>query len=270
MNRDAPVRPKKHLGQHFLKDASVAEAIAEAIAAVARPLGGEVIQVEVGPGTGALTRPLAEKGLGPVYALEVDAESLAYLNDQQVLPAGQILSQDLLAWNPTSLPAIEDKSFLLVGNFPYNISSQIVFWAFDHRAQVHALVGMFQKEVAERIVAPPGSKVYGILSVLMQIHYVPAYLFTVAPGAFLPPPKVQSGVLSLVRRPTPLGPPVEDGDLKRVVKAAFNQRRKTLRNALRSAGFDVSDCDPRLMELRAEQVDPETFAGLAYQLQKKA
>ena len=200
--------------------------------------------------------------------MEVDAESLAYLNDQQVLPAGQILSQDLLAWNPTSLPAIEDKSFLLVGNFPYNISSQIVFWAFDHRAQVHALVGMFQKEVAERIVAPPGSKVYGILSVLMQIHYVPAYLFTVAPGAFLPPPKVQSGVLSLVRRPTPLGPPVGDGELKRVVKAAFNQRRKTLRNALRAGGYSIDAVAEEVLGRRAEQLSPAEFAELARLLQR--
>lgn len=267
MGQDSPVRPKKHLGQHFLRDGAVADRIADAIADVARPLGSDVIQVEVGPGTGALTRPLAERALGPLFALEVDGESLAYLTHQQVLPADRLLAQDLLAWNPAQHPDFGDKSFLLVGNFPYNISSQIVFWAFDQRARVHALVGMFQKEVAERIVSPPGSKVYGILSVLMQIHYAPAYLFTVAPGAFQPPPKVQSGVISLVRREVPLGPAVSDATLKRVVKAAFNQRRKTLRNALKSAGYDTQSCAPELLDLRAEQLPPEAFAALACQLQ---
>ena len=258
MFQESDVRAKKHLGQHFLKDASFAVRIAEALSPSA--CSGRVL--EIGPGTGALTRPLLERLDEPPYGLELDQESVAFLVESKTLPADHVLEQDLLKWSPSDHPAFRDEPFALVGNFPYNISSQILFWTLDHRGQIPELVGMFQKEVAERVVAPHGSKTYGILSVLIQLHYDGTYLFTVPPGAFNPPPKVQSGVIRLARKASP-PEQLDYGHLKAVVKAAFNQRRKTLRNALRSGGFDVSAVPEATLGLRAEQLSPDELATLA-------
>lgn len=258
MFQESNVRAKKHLGQHFLKEASVAERIADALSPEARK--GRVL--EIGPGTGALTRPLLARLNEAPFGLELDRESVEFLVESGTLPAEHVLEQDLLKWSPAEHPAFKEQPFTLVGNFPYNISSQILFWALDHRGQIPEVVGMFQKEVAERVVAPHGSKTYGILSVLIQLHYDGAYLFTVPPGAFNPPPKVQSGVIRLVRKErAPEG--IDYMHLKRVVKAAFNQRRKTLRNALRSGGFNIERVPEATLALRAEQLSPEDFAILA-------
>ena len=258
MFQESDVRAKKHLGQHFLKDASYAQRIAEALS----PEACSGLVLEIGPGTGALTRPLLERLDHPPYGLELDRESVAFLVESKTLPADHVLEQDLLKWSPANHPRFRDAQFGLVGNFPYNISSQILFWTLDHRGQIPELVGMFQKEVADRVVAPHGSKTYGILSVLVQLHYEGAYLFTVPPGAFNPPPKVQSGVIRLARKPA-FPEHLEYAHLKSVVKAAFNQRRKTLRNALRSAGYDIAQVPESTLGLRAEQLSPEAFAELA-------
>lgn len=264
MFQESDVRAKKHLGQHFLKDLSFAQRIADSLSAGA--CSGLVL--EVGPGTGALTRPLIERMDQAPYGLELDRESVAFLVGSNTLPADHVLEQDLLKWSPEDHPAFRGTSFALVGNFPYNISSQILFWTLDHRGAIPELVGMFQKEVAERVVAPHGSKTYGILSVLVQLHYEATYLFTVPPGAFAPPPKVQSGVIRLARRER-FPENLEFDHLKQVVKAAFNQRRKTLRNALRSGGYDVSGVPEATLGLRAEQVSPEGFAELARTLGRR-
>lgn len=256
--QNKPVRAKKHLGQHFLEDASYAERIADAISASAR----KGIVLEIGPGTGALTRPLKQRTSHLPYGLELDSESVQFLLETETLPKDHIIEHDLLKWSPMNHPDFGENPFSLVGNFPYNISSQILFWTLDHREQIPELVGMFQKEVAERVVAPHGSKTYGILSVLLQLYYQGEYLFTVPPGAFSPPPKVQSGVIRLTRlEEYNIG--VDYTHLKRVVKAAFNQRRKTLRNALRSGGLDISSLDEGVLQLRAEQISPQAFAQLA-------
>jgi len=258
MLQNKPVRAKKHLGQHFLEDSHYAERIADALGESART----GIVLEIGPGTGALTRPLKDRTSKTPYGLELDAESVQFLLDTETLPRDHIIEHDLLKWSPNHHPDFQENPFTLVGNFPYNISSQILFWMLDHREQIPELVGMFQKEVAERVVAPHGSKTYGILSVLIQLYYNGVYLFTVPPGAFSPPPKVQSGVIRLCRvEEYNIG--VDYTHLKRVVKAAFNQRRKTLRNALRSGGFDISNVDEALLLKRAEQLSPQAFAQLA-------
>ncbi len=257
MFQESRVKAKKHLGQHFLKDAEAAERIAAALS----DTGCQGRVLEIGPGTGALTRPLLKRTAEPPYGLELDRESVTYLVGSGTLPADHVLEQDLLKWSPQSHPAFADTPFALVGNFPYNISSQILFWALDHRGQIPEVVGMFQKEVAERVVAPHGSKTYGILSVLIQLHYDAAYLFTVPPGAFNPPPKVQSGVIRLAQKAHP-PEGIAYAHLKRVVKAAFNQRRKTLRNALRAGGLDISTVPDETLALRAEQLSPEDFAQL--------
>ena len=180
-------------------------------------------------------------------------------NENWIAPE-QILNADILKVPLDQLTSNPD--VVIVGNFPYNISSQILFRALDWRENCVELVGMFQKEVAERVCAAHGSKVYGILSVLLQTYYDAEYLFTVPPHVFIPPPKVQSGVIRLVKKPVqPQG--VSYRHLKRVTKAAFNQRRKTLRNALRSGGLDISNVDEAFLTQRAEQLSPAEFASLA-------
>lgn len=246
------VRPKKSLGQHFLTDRSVAERIVESF----QPALGSVV-VEIGPGTGALTRFLVNRFQCPVL-LEVDAESVNYLLTQYKSDEILVRHTDFLASGFNGVP---DGPLAVIGNFPYNISSQIFFKILEHRDRVGLVVGMIQKEVAQRIAAPPGSRTYGILSVLLQAYYDIKIMFHVPPGVFHPPPKVMSSVIRLERNRV-LRLPCDEALFVRVVKTAFGQRRKTLRNALKglnlSAGFYASE----QMGMRAEQLSVADFVEL--------
>lgn len=224
-----PVQAKKNLGQHFLRNTAVAERIARTIADVDYPRN----VLEIGPGMGVLTQFLWQLPNRRIQMVELDRESVAYL--QATFPDkttdGQLLSADFLRLDLT--PLFQGESFCLIGNYPYNISSQILFKAVETRDRIPVISGMFQKEVAERVAAGPGSKVYGILSVWIQAFYDAEYLFTVEPCEFNPPPQVRSGVIRLVRK-ADYHLPCDEKLFLKVVKAAFGQRRKTLRNALRS------------------------------------
>mgnify|MGYP000887189177 CR=1 FL=1 len=250
------VKAKKHLGQHFLNDESVALRIVESIQSVQQ--GSNLL--EIGPGTGALTRHLVHRFGQAVLALEVDKESVAFLKEAPWIESNQVVQADFLAMKESELAP--SGNIIVAGNFPYNISSQILFKFLDWRERGTELVGMFQKEVAERICAPHGSKTYGILSVLVQTFYHAEYLFTVPPHVFTPPPKVQSGVLRLTQK-TESTDHINYAHLKRITKAAFNQRRKTLRNALKSGGLIIDGVHPDFLGLRAEQLSPGQFLQLA-------
>lgn len=243
------VRPKKHLGQHFLKDQNIASNIANALTGH----GGYQTVLEVGPGTGVLTQYLLQKEF-KVHAVEMDTESVAYLKEHFIQLVDNLIEGDFLALD---LRTITEEPLCIIGNFPYNISSQIFFKVLDNRNQVPECIGMIQKEVADRIAAPPGSKVYGILSVLLQAYYDIDYLFKVPPGVFHPPPKVDSAVIRLRRNATEKLD-CDENKFKMVVKAAFNQRRKTLRNALKTFTFATAP-DEHLLTLRAERLSVEDF-----------
>ena len=252
-----PVRPKKALGQHFLTDQSVAQAIVAALRS-----HGPVL--EVGPGTGVLTRHLLDNPDLQLKVVEIDGESVRYLLEHYPRLAPALYEADFLKLDLTKLfPA----DFALIGNFPYNISSQIFFKVLDCRAQIPEVVCMFQKEVAERLAAGPGSKTYGILSVLLQAWYDIEYLFTVGEGAFLPPPKVKSAVIRLTRNVrTSLD--CDEDLFRKVVKTTFNQRRKTIRNSLKpilSTLPKLPDCIPYL-DARPEQLSVEAFVELTKSL----
>lgn len=255
------VRAKKNLGQHFLRDLGIAQKIAATIspeeltqvsASAAADWGGLPV-VEIGPGMGVLTRFLVEAGRD-VTAIELDTESVEYLHRE--MPQLRVIEGDFLKMN---LDEVADGEIALIGNYPYNISSQIFFKVLDYREKIPVVSGMLQKEVAERICASPGSKVYGILSVLLQAWYDCKYLFNVPPGVFAPPPKVMSGVLRLTRNSrTTLG--VDERLFKSVVKTAFGQRRKTLRNSLQGmlpAGHPY--LKEEIMSLRPERLGVEEF-----------
>ncbi len=248
MNR---VRPKKNLGQHFLKDKKIAARIADSITGE----GYESV-LEIGPGMGILTKFLLDRNFRDFRVIEIDHESVNYLKEN--LPElKNIITGDFLNIDINSL---FDAKFCIAGNFPYNISSQILFKVLDNRDKVVEVTGMFQKEVAERICAGPGSKTYGILSVLLQAYYETDYLFSVSENVFSPPPKVKSGVIRLKRNGTKtLG--CDEQLFTRVVKASFNQRRKTLRNSVRSA-FRLKSEDNSLFHLRPEQLSVDQFIGL--------
>ncbi len=246
------VKPKKHLGQHFLKDAFVARRIAQSLEG-----GGYEQVVEIGPGTGVLTRFLLQRP-EKLWLVEIDAESVAYLKRQFELEKEQLIAGDFLQ---LPLDRIFPGPFALIGNYPYNISSQIIFKALEYRDQIPEIGGMFQKEVAERLVAGPGSKTYGIISVFCALYYEREYLFTVEPEVFNPPPKVRSGVIRMKRRDL-VNEPFDEKQLKHIVKTAFNQRRKTLRNALKSITLDRTEKVEQLLGLRAEQLAPEDFVLL--------
>lgn len=250
------VKAKKHLGQHFLNDEHVALRLVESIQSARE----DSILLEIGPGTGALTKPLVSRFGGAVLALEVDQESVAFLKKAPWIEPHQVMAADFLALKESELAPSGD--IIVVGNFPYNISSQILFKFLDWRVRSTELVGMFQKEVAERICSAHGSKTYGILSVLVQTFYHAEYLFTVPPHVFTPPPKVQSGVLRLTQK-TESTDHINYAHLKRITKVAFNQRRKTLRNALKSGGLNIESVDTHFLGLRAEQLSPEQFLQLA-------
>lgn len=225
MTTNTKVRPKKALGQHFLTDEATAERIASTIDAYR---GMPVL--EVGPGMGMLTKYLISHG-HDVSVVEIDPESVEYLNANYPQLAGRILADDFLRMDLGRV--MGDRKFCLIGNYPYNISSQIFFKMLDYRDMIPCCAGMLQKEVAERIAAVPGSKVYGILSVLVQAWYTVEYLFTVPPSVFNPPPKVQSGVIILRRREGVDSLGCDERLMRTIVKTTFGQRRKTIRNSIR-------------------------------------
>ena len=248
------VRAKKSLGQHFLTDLSIAERIAHTLDDFRH-----LPVLEVGPGMGVLTQFLLEMGLD-LTVVELDSESVDYLEVAYPQLHGRIIGEDFLKMDLHELYG--DKPFCVIGNYPYNISTQIFFKVLDYRDQVACCSGMLQREVAQRIAEPPGSKAYGILSVLLQAWYDIEYLFTVDEHVFNPPPKVKSGVIRLTRNSvTDLG--VDERMFKHIVKAAFGQRRKMLRSSLKP----VFMADPTVMErdvfrLRPEQLGVEDFIAL--------
>ena len=260
----AAVRPKKALGQHFLTDQGVAQAIVVALRS-----RGPVL--EVGPGTGVLTQYLLRDPAIQLKVVEVDGESVRYLLEHYPSLAPGLYEADFLRLDLAKLfPA----QFALIGNFPYNISSQIFFKVLDYRAQIPEVVGMVQKEVAERLAAGPGSKTYGILSVLLQAWYDIEYLFTVGEGSFLPPPKVKSAVIRLTRnRRDTLD--CDEELFKKVVKTTFNQRRKTIRNSLKPVLSALYPAGPSTfpayipyLDARPEQLSVEEFVALTQALQE--
>ena len=246
------VRPKKALGQHFLVDLSIAERIADTLQDY---VGSPVL--EVGPGMGVLTEFLLAKG-HDLRVVELDGESVDYLERNFPQLDGRIIADDFLRLD---LGAIYDGQFCIIGNYPYNISSQIFFKVLDYRDRVVCCSGMLQKEVAERITAKPGSKTYGILSVLLQAWYDCEYLFTVSEHVFNPPPKVKSGVIRLTRNnATTLG--CDEAKFKTVVKTAFGQRRKTLRNSLKPLIGDAAIAADPIFNRRPEQLSVDDFVNL--------
>jgi len=252
------VRAKKHLGQHFLRDETVARNIVEGLTTTDIPI------IEIGPGTGVLTKYLVDKP--DFYAAEVDTESVEYLRETYPQLRGKLLEGDVIKMN---LKHYFDGKFSIIGNLPYNISSQIFFKVLENKDQVDEVVCMIQKEVAQRIAEPPGTKTYGILSVLLQAYYDIEYLFTVHEHVFDPPPKVKSAVIRLKRNKVE----AIDCDEKaffRVVKTAFGQRRKTLRNSLKSMIAGRTDiAEMEIFSLRPERLSVEDFVGLTRLLENK-
>ena len=262
------VRAKKHLGQHFLKDEDIAKKIANSLTG-----DGYDNILEIGPGMGVLTKYLLEKK-SKVTVMEIDKESVDYLNDDfkkerihldTSSAKFQIIEADFLKQNLTTF--FKNQQVAIIGNYPYNISSQIVFKAIEYRAFVPELSGMFQKEVAKRIAEKAGSKVYGIISVLTQAFFDAEYLFTVPPSVFNPPPKVDSGVIRLIRKKD-FTLPVDEKLFFRVVKTAFNQRRKMLRSSLKS--FKLSDTlkEDTIFAMRPEQLSVSEFITLTQKIAK--
>jgi 16S rRNA (adenine1518-N6/adenine1519-N6)-dimethyltransferase len=248
-----PVPPKKSLGQHFLKDNNIARKIVNALPPEVSSI------IEIGPGMGVLTRYLIERP-GKSYFIETDREAIRYLEDKFPQSKELFIRADFLKY---PLEELFQEGFSIIGNFPYHISSQIFFRVLDYRSQVQYVVGMVQKEVAERLASPPGSKKYGILSVLLQAFYQIEYLFTVNETVFIPPPKVKSAVIRL-RRNDVVSLDCNEDMFFKVVKAAFNQRRKTIRNSLRSFYIDFHRQElSHLAEKRPEQLGVVDFVMLA-------
>ena len=278
MQSVAYVSPKKHLGQHFLRDENIAKKIA---ASLSRKNDYRTV-VEVGAGTGVLTKYLLQAKDFETYVVEIDRESISFLKRNFPQLEGRIIEGDFLKFDLSCLPsaisppfakwtnpsaggkdglaAASHQPFSIIGNFPYNISSQILFKVLEYKNQVPEVVGMFQKEVAERIASPPGNKTYGILSVLMQAYYKIEYLFTVHENVFIPPPKVKSAVMRFTRNSSEKLNCNEELFFQ-VVKTGFNQRRKTLRNAL-SSKFEVKNLKSELLNKRGEQLSVNDFVEL--------
>ena len=251
------VKPKKALGQHFLMDLDVARRIAGTL----DDFQGMPV-VEVGPGMGVLTNFLLETHKD-VTVVEIDSESVAWLHENMPALDGHVVETDFLQLDLASL--FPGKKFCVIGNYPYNISSQIFFHVLDYRDEVVCCSGMLQKEVAERLAAQPGTKARGILSVLLQAWYDVEYLFTVDENVFNPPPKVKSGVVKLVRNGvTELG--CDEALFKSVVKTTFGQRRKTIRNSIKPMlnGAELPECS--LMAMRPEQLSVADFVELTNML----
>jgi len=246
------VRAKKNLGQHFLKDLNIAKKIVDS-------LDGEQANkvLEIGPGMGVLTQYLLPNKNFETHVVEIDTESVAYLKEHYPELEGRIIGEDFLRFD---LSKLFDEPFSVIGNFPYNISSQIFFRVLDYRDQIPEVVCMIQKEVAERMSANPGCKAYGILSVLMQAFYNIDYLFTVGEKVFDPPPKVKSAVIRM-RRNTTTDLKCSEPLFFRVVKTGFNQRRKTLRNSLKSVLGELK-LEDEIMSKRPEQLSVQEFVEL--------
>lgn len=244
------VKAKKHLGQHFLTDENVAKQIVDSLS-----WKDYEKVVEIGPGMGVLTQYVLRDSRA-ISVVEIDSESVAYLNEKY--PHLSVFEEDFLRMNLSE--KFTQNPIAILGNFPYNISSQIVFKILENKTQIPEMVGMFQKEVAERICTKEGSKTYGILSVLTQAYYKAEYLFTVSENVFSPPPKVKSGVIRLTRYREHLE--IDEKLFFQLVKTAFNQRRKTLRNALKSLNLSLNEIDDNLLNLRAEQLSVEQFIEL--------
>ena len=251
-----PFTLKKSLGQHFLKDENICRKI---ISALMKHSFEQLL--EIGPGGGALTKFLVNLEHIDFKAIELDEEKVEYLLENHPQLQGNLLQQDFLK---SSVPFTGE--FIIIGNFPYNISSQILFKILEWKDQVPVMIGMFQKEVAQRIISKPNNKTYGILSVLVQSFYDAEYLFDVPPSCFVPPPKVMSGVIEL-RIKNEYAPMRSKKDLVILVKTAFNQRRKKLRNAVRSL-FDAGILENSIFDKRAEQLSIEDFAGLTFNMKE--
>jgi 16S rRNA (adenine1518-N6/adenine1519-N6)-dimethyltransferase len=245
---------KKSLGQHFLKDENIIDKIIESLS---EHSFNQLL--EVGPGAGALTKALIKLPSVHFKAVELDDEKIAYLKNKFPTLKDKIIAADFLKIDQP----FEDK-FTVIGNFPYNISTQILFKILEWKENVPVVIGMFQKEVAERAAANPGSKVYGVLSVLIQAYYDVEYLFDVSPDCFNPPPKVMSGMIRLTRKSTNLIVKSERAFWV-LVKTAFNQRRKTLRNALK-AQFSAEVLQDEIFNKRAEALSIEDFAMLTFKM----
>lgn len=258
MRKTNQVKAKKYLGQHFLKDENIAQKIADTLS-----LQGYKHVLEIGPGMGVLTKYLIKKDI-KTHVIEIDNESVEYLKSNYLTLSDNIIEKDVLKYDLQE--TFNHEPFAIIGNFPYNISSQILFKTLEYRDQVPEFSGMFQKEVAQRICSKEGSKVYGILSVLVQAFYNADYLFTVSPSVFNPPPKVDSGVLKLTRKEN-FKLPCDESLFFKVVKTAFQQRRKTLRNSLKT--FNLSDKlkANTIFGQRPEQLSVQAFIELTQLLQ---
>lgn len=266
-SQDKGVTAKKHLGQHFLKDDTVAVRIADCLT-----YKGYDQVLEIGPGTGVLTKHVLRKNI-KVTALELDGESVEYLTTSfPIEHAGlvndktfAVIEADFLKKDLSDIYG--DRSYAIIGNFPYNISTQIVFKTIENREHIPEFGGMFQKEVAQRICAPHGSKTYGILSVLAQAYYHAEYIFTVGPEVFNPPPRVDSGVLLLTRKEDYDQLPCSYAKLRQVVKLAFQQRRKTLRNSLKTMNLPDDMREKEIFNLRPEQISVPMFVELVQEIE---
>jgi 16S rRNA (adenine1518-N6/adenine1519-N6)-dimethyltransferase len=260
-NSDRGVRAKKHLGQHFLKDEVIAQKIADTL-----HLKGYNKVLEIGPGMGVLTKYLLEKDI-ELAAMDLDRDSISFLEANYLHKNLQLLEADFLRYDLSDI--FGEDQFAITGNFPYNISTQIVFKTLENKEKIPEFTGMFQKEVAQRICAKEGNKTYGILSVLTQVFYDAEYLFTVPPTVFNPPPKVESGVLRLSRKED-YSLACDEKMLYKVVKTAFQQRRKTLRNSLKS--FNLSDKikEDTIFDQRPEQLSVAQFVALTLKLEEDA
>lgn len=252
------VRAKKHLGQHFLTDNNIAQKIADAL----QPDGQYRKVLEVGPGMGVLTKFLLERKELETWVVEIDRESVAYLNEHYPQLHGRIIADDFLRKDFTEFFS---EPTAVIGNFPYNISTQILFRVLDFKDAIPEVVGMFQKEVAQRIAEKPGSKTYGITSILLQAWYDIEYLFTVHENVFSPPPKVKSAVIRLRRNKVKdLG--CDPKLFTQVVKAAFNQRRKQLKNSLHMFDIVPGEEQNPIFTLRPERLSVEDFVRLTRML----
>jgi 16S rRNA (adenine1518-N6/adenine1519-N6)-dimethyltransferase len=249
------VRPKKHLGQHFLRDESIALRVSDSLTGH----GNYKTVLEIGPGTGVLSKYLMKNDNFNWWGMEIDSESIDFLRKNYSEFSSRILEKDFLKINMAEL--FGNQKIAVIGNFPYNISSQILFKILENRQQVAEMVGMFQKEVAQRVVAGPGGKVNGILSILCQAFYDVEYLFQVNENVFSPPPKVKSAVIRFKRNNTERLE-CDEKTFFRVVKMAFNQRRKTLRNALKQLQIDWENVPGDLAHKRAEELGVNQFVEI--------
>ena len=245
------VKPKKYLGQHFLTDHNIAKKISDTL-----DFKKYDDVIEVGPGKGILTKEIIKKKIP--FVIEIDKESVKYLKINFPELKNRIYNKDFLKFN---LKKVFTSQIAIIGNYPYNISTQIVFKVIENRNQIPFFSGMFQKEVAERICEPPGSKKYGIISVLSQLFYTTDYLFSVSPNVFYPPPKVYSGVIKMKRKEN-FNLECNEDLLIKIVKTSFQQRRKTIRNSLKSLSLPKNLLEDSIFDLRPESLSWQDFVKL--------